>query len=172
MVERNFDLVITFNENQNGLVENELLGINEIESVLEDFNIYIKESEYFNVAMVELENNPLNAIDKLKNANTKSLTKAVPIESVVKSNTQEIEKEVIKSINLKANKGDSLLLSVTTHSRRYINSQQELINRILDKIDGEFNLAHHNAPEWVVEIEEVGPYTGVSVLKPHQIMKK
>ena len=59
----------------------ELLGIEEIEHALENINLnlYIKESECSNVVLVEFGKNYLKAAKKLMNTTSKKISRAVPI---------------------------------------------------------------------------------------------
>jgi tRNA acetyltransferase TAN1 len=137
---------------------------------MHNYNIYIKETEYFDVVTVELLDNREEALAQLKNSNLKAMKKAVPIDTVVNSNSFDIEKEACKLLRMHARKGESFKIDCDFRNKKYVFSQEELVNNVLKRVSQDFNLVL-NEPNWVVEIEEVGPYTGISVLKPHQIIK-
>ena len=57
-----------------------------------------------------------------------------------------------------------------------IYTKEELIenvaNYLIDKLDLDPQSLNTDNPDWIVQIEVVGDDTGISVLKPHQLLKK
>ena len=153
----------------------ELVGIEEIELALSSYEpvLYIKESQYPNVILVELTMDPKEAVAILKEAPTTVISKGVPIDVVVKTRMDSILERVLLIAEEKMSSEDSFVVRSDLRGREYIESKEELIetvsNELLNKIDATIDEIN---PDWIVQIEVVGDDTGISVLKPYEILKK
>ena len=153
----------------------ELIGIEEIELALSSYEpvLYIKESQYPNVILVELTMDPKEAVAILKEAPTTVISKGVPIDVVVKTRMDSILERVLLIAGEKMSSEDSFVVRSDLRGREYIESKEELIetvsNELLNKIDATIDEIN---PDWIVQIEVVGDDTGISVLKPYEILKK
>jgi Predicted RNA-binding protein, contains THUMP domain len=153
----------------------ELVGIEEIELALSSYEpvLYIKESQYPNVILVELTMDPKEAVAILKEAPTTVISKGVPIDFVVKTRMDSILERVLLIAGEKMSSEDSFVVRSDLRGREYIESKEELIetisNELLNKIDATIDEIN---PDWIVQIEVVGDDTGISVLKPYEILKK
>ena len=151
------------------------MGIEEIELALSGYEpvLYIKESQYPNVVLVELTMNPEEAVTILNEAPTTVISKVVPIDLVVKTRLGLILEEALTIARKKMNSEDSFVVRCDLRGREYIESEKEIIdavsNQLLNHIDISMDELY---PDWIVQIEVVGDDTGISVLKPHQILKK
>ncbi|MGZ7109345.1 MAG: THUMP domain-containing protein, partial [Methanobacterium sp.] len=140
--------------------------------------LYIKESHYPNVILVELTMDPEEAVAILKEAPTTVINKVVPIDTVVKTQMDSILEKSWDIARKKMSDGDTFVVRADLRGREYIQSKEELIetvaNELIDKLDQNLDPQSLNTdnPDWIVQIEVVGEDTGISVLKPHQLLKK
>lgn len=175
-----FNLIVTVQGLKDSYVGEELIGIEEIELALSSYEpvLYIKESQYPNVILVELTMDPEEAVAILKEAPTTVISKVIPIDAVVKTQKDSILEETLDIIRKKMKPGDSFVVRADLRGRRYIESEEELIelvsNEIIDSPDLNLDAQsiHTKNPDWIIQIEVVGDDTGIGVLKPHQILKK
>lgn len=175
-----FNLIVTVQGLKDSYVGEELIGIEEIELALSSYEpvLYIKESQYPNVILVELTMDPEEAVAILKEAPTTVISKVIPIDAVVKTQKDSILEETLDIIRKKMKPGDSFVVRADLRGRRYIESEEELIelvsNEIIDSPDLNLDAQsiHKENPDWIIQIEVVGDDTGIGVLKPHQILKK
>jgi len=168
MGDEKFDLLIHFDSNRNKWNGQELLGILELEQLFQDMEgrFLIKESEFVNTVMVEVEKNPLEAYRLLLKSPTKVVSRAMYIESTVKTCGNQITERAIKCIGSKASPGDTFMVRCYLKKRRYINSCQKLIFRIENNIIDRFKLQlDHEKPRWIVHLEFLGDKTGISVME-------
>jgi tRNA acetyltransferase TAN1 len=162
-----FDLIVMFYDDYNNVEDDdlEIIGIEEMEDVLEDINIkfYVKESVCPNVVLVELGMNALDTALKLKNTPTKKIARALPINKVVKTNFNVIL-NTIKEISLeKICKGESFAVRCDVMSYNKFKAQ-DLIDAVSYlMINFGFNIDENN-PEWNIYIEVIGENTGISIL--------
>jgi tRNA acetyltransferase TAN1 len=116
---------------------------------------------------------PSEALEILRSTPTTAISKAVPIESVVRTRLESILEKVVNLAALKVKSGDSFAVRCDVRGRRYIKSKENLINKISDKLVEKLDLSPNGRdPDWIVQVEVVDENTGVSVLKPHEILKK
>ena len=175
-----FNLLVTIQGHKDSYAGDELIGIEEIELALSSYEpvLYIKESQYPNVVLVELTMDPEEAVAILKEAPTTMVSKVIPIDMVVKTNIDAILEKTWAIAREKMNAGDVFVVRGDLRGRRYIESKEELIekvtNELIDKLDESLDPQSLDTknPDWVVQIEVVGDDTGISILKPHQILKK
>lgn len=175
-----FNLLVTLQGHKDSYTGEELIGIEEIELALSSYEpiLYIKESQYPNVVLVELTMDPEEAVVILSETPTTVISKVVPVDAVVKTKIDAILEKTWAISRKKMSPGDSFVVRADLRGRRHIKSKEELIelvtNELIDKLDESLDpqsLDTEN-PDWVVQIEVVGENTGISVLKPHQILKK
>jgi tRNA acetyltransferase TAN1 len=173
MKDEMFDLLIHFDSKKNTWNGDELLGILELQEILQKTGkkFLIKESEFPNTVMVEIENNPLETYHFLHDAPTKVISRAMYIESTVKTCGNHITERAVNCIGSKASPGDTFTIRCYLKKRRYINSCRKIINRIQNEIINEFKLhLDQEKPRWIVHLEFLGDKTGITVLeaeKPH-----
>lgn len=163
-----FDLLIHFDSNRNKWNGQELMGILELQHVLQRTGkrFFIKESEFPHTVMVEVENNPLETYHFLCEAPTKVISRAIFIESTVETCGNQITQQAVKCIGSKASPGDTFTVRCYLKKRRYINSCQKLIIRIENEIRDGFNLQlDREKPRWIVHLEFLGEKTGITVLE-------
>jgi tRNA acetyltransferase TAN1 len=153
----------------------ELVGIEEIELALSSYEpvLYIKESQYPNVILVELTMDPEEAVAILNEAPTTVISKVVPIDVVVKTRRDTILERVLLTAREKMSSENSFVVRCDLRGREYIESKEELIETVTDELlNNVDSIVDETNPDWVVQIEVVGEDTGISILKPHQILKK
>jgi tRNA acetyltransferase TAN1 len=175
-----FNLLVTVQGHKDAYTGEELIGIEEIELALSSYEpvLYIKESQYPNVILVELTMDPEEAVAILKDAPTTVISKVIPIDFVVKTQIDSILEKTLALARKKMNPGDLFVVRGDLRGRGYIKSKEELIetvsNELIDKLDESLDPQSLDTknPDWIVQIEVVGDDTGISVLKPHQILKK
>lgn len=116
---------------------------------------------------------PEEAVAILNEAPTTVVSKVVPIDVVVKTRMNLILERVLLVAREKMNLEDSFVVRCDLRGREYVESEEEIIeavtNELLNNID---TVVDEINPDWVVQIEVVGDDTGISVLNPHQILKK
>jgi tRNA acetyltransferase TAN1 len=93
-----------------------------------------------------------------------SLMRMIPIEEVVESNLEMIA-EAVKGIASKIPADQSF--RITIEKRHTSLSSSEIIEAAARNVDRRVDLKN---PNWIILIEVVGAYTGVSVLRPEQIL--
>lgn len=175
-----FNLLVTIQGHKDSNTGEELIGIEEIELALSSYEpvLYIKESQYPNVVLVELTMDPEEAVAILKEAPTTVISKVVPIDTVVKTQMDTILEKTWAIAREKMNSGDTFVVRADLRGRRHIKSKEELIeavsNELIDKLEGNLDpqTLDTKDPDWIVQLEVVGDDTGISVLKPYQLLKK
>ena len=170
-----FNLLVTLRGHKDAHAGEELVGIEEIELALSSYEpvLYIKESQYPNVILVELTMDPEEAVAILNEAPTTVISKVVPIDVVVKTRRDSILERVLLTAREKMSSENSFVVRCDLRGREYIESKEELIETVTDELlNNVDSIVDETNPDWVVQIEVVGEDTGISILKPHQILKK
>jgi len=175
-----FNLLVTIQGHKDSYTGEELIGIEEIELALSSYEpvLYIKESQYPNVVLVELTMDPEEAVAILKEAPTTVISKVIPIDEVVKTNMDAILEKTWNISKKKMSPGETFTVKADLRGREHIKSKEELINAVsvelMDKLDQGLDPQTLNTsnPDWIVLIEVVGEDTGISILKPHEFLKK
>jgi tRNA acetyltransferase TAN1 len=170
-----FNLLITLQGHKDENVGEELLGTEEIELILQNYEtmVNIKESNFPNVILIDLIMDPLEAVKIIANSPTTVISKVVPIETVVRTKLDSILEKVVNLAGDKVSSGDSFNLICDLRGRKYIKSKDELLDRISGKLIEKFNLSLDGKDsDWVVQLEVVGENTGISILSPDKILKK
>jgi tRNA(Ser,Leu) C12 N-acetylase TAN1 len=174
MTTEKFDMVVKFNNTLKNEIQpeddDELVGIEEIKSALRasDPELYIKESEFFDVVMVELGTDSVEAATKLRNSNPKTISRIIPINVVVKSDSDEIVKCLTELAYEKMNPGDDFEMEIFTSDGEDEESKI-LNNRVvmeLKKLD--LNNVEKNS-KWKFYVEIIGENAGLSLLKTTEV---
>ena len=133
----------------------------------------IKESNFPNVILIDLAMEPLDAVKLLENAQTTVISKIVMIENVVRTRLDIILEKIMDLANNRIVSGDSFKVICDLRGRKYINSREDLIQKISDELVERFEAQPNGSDaDWVVQIEVVGENTGISILNPEMILKK
>lgn len=170
-----FNLLITLQGQKSAIAGEEVIGIEEIELALSSYEpfLYIKESEYPNVVLVELSMDPEEAVVILKEAPTTVVSKVIPIDIVINTRRDLILEKILKIAMEKMDPGDSFVVRCDLRGRKYIKSEEELTKAISDELIQKLNAYPDKTnPTWVVQVEIVGEETGISILEPWKILKK
>jgi len=170
-----FNLLVTFKGRKTKDTGEELLGIEEIELALQDEkNLFtIKETGFYNVVLLQSDSDPLKITKILAESPTTVISKIVPMEVVVRTRGDLITEKVIKLSKEKIKSRETFIVRGDLRGRGYIESKEELLSSITQKITEDLQIEmDENEPDWVVQIEVVGENTGISVLKPEDIVKK
>jgi len=91
------------------------------------------------------------------------LLRLIPIDTVVDSDIENIV-DAVSSLALRIEKNNTF--RITVEKRRTNLSSSDIIHSVAKIIDRPVNLENS---DWIVLIEIVGRFTGVSVIKPHHI---
>jgi len=170
-----FNLVITFKGHKTPEAGEELMGIEEIELALqEDKNLFdVKETEFQNVVLLESGSDATQISQKLRDAPSTVISKIVPIEIVVRTRPELITEKVISLARDKIKSGETFVVRGDLRGREHIKSKEHLLTSITQEITENLGVEiDTNDPDWVVQIEVIGENTGLSVLKPENIIKK
>jgi tRNA(Ser,Leu) C12 N-acetylase TAN1 len=161
-----FDMIVMFNEGDNDELDDELLGIKEIKHILDNINInfYIKESECADVVLVEFGTNYFEAAIKLMTTPTKRISRAIPINIVVKTNFELILNKV-KDLSLeKTNSGDTFFVICDVMNETKLRAS-DIKNAVKEELINSGLKFDDNNPEWNIYIEIIGGNTGISILR-------
>jgi len=169
MTTEKFDMVVKFSksldeENYSDTTE-EPVGIEEIENGLMDTDpeLYIKETEFLDVVLVELSTDSEVSADKLKNSNPKTISRVVPINKVVNTDPYEIVSNLKEMARDKMDPGDSFTMeNPLIHEEDKNEYIMDKAGNILQNLD--MNRDNKN-PKWKVYVEIIGENTGLSILK-------
>ena len=93
-----------------------------------------------------------------------NLMRLIPIEEVVESNLEEIS-QVVEKLSSKI--PEDATFRITIEKRHTSLSSSEIIEMAAKKVNRKVNLKN---PDWIILIEVVGAFTGISVIKPDQIL--
>jgi tRNA acetyltransferase TAN1 len=176
-----FDLLIGFkeveklNNDELNIVEPEILGIEEIELTMNNTKsfFYMKESEFFDIVTLDLDINPVIAIEEFKKTPTKAIKKVIPIDLVVPTINEIILEDVSKLASKKIGSNESFNVKCELRKRRYIKSSQELICQVSDELQEKLNLNYKEKnADWIILIEELGKITGISICKAENLLIK
>ena len=143
-----------------------MLGITEIEQTLENVNLklYIKESECPNVVFVECETNCVEAAKKIKNTPSKRISRIVPINSVLKTNFEDIISK-IKNYRLNIIKSGDTFNIICEVMKNSELTEQQIYNVVKTELS-DLNLKFDDKnPKWDIYIGVIGENTGISILK-------
>jgi tRNA acetyltransferase TAN1 len=147
----------------------EIQGIKEILGVLthKDPELYIKESESFNVVLVELGTDSLEAAKLLRNSKPRIVSKVIPINKVVKSDIIEIASTLKELAINKMEPGDDFTVETSVVSHKKIESD-EIVEKVgVELKEINMNLDEKN-PKWKIYVEVIGENTGLNILKSEE----
>lgn len=162
-----FDMIVKLEESENQKQEEEILAMKQIEMELENQGpyFYIKESEFYNVYMVELKSDKIKTAMELANKVLNTVFEIVPIECVVVTSPDQIIEKVINISKNKIKTGETFKVKCNIRGENYIKSSEEFFQHLNHEM-GKINiLPNENNPDWVVHIEVIGENTGISILK-------
>ncbi len=173
-----FDLVVKFNssneDNEGSTFDtheqvDEIEGIDEIEGALtlRDPELYIKESESFNVVLVELGTDSLEAAKLLRNSNPRIVSTVIPIKRVVKTDLREIGRNLKELAIKEMEPGDDFTVETSVISHKTMES-----TAIMEKVEDELKEINMNFdeadPKWKIYVEVIGENTGLNILKSEE----
>jgi tRNA acetyltransferase TAN1 len=114
---------------------------------------------------------PLRVIDSLRRLVKKEpwqvryILRLIPIELMVHTNLEDLA-DAVKSLTPKMHPQDTF--RITVERRHTILKPADIIARLASKIDNKVQLKN---PDWIVLVEIIGAFTGVSILRPDQIFR-
>ncbi len=170
-----FNILITLQGQKAAESGEEVVGIEEIEMALQKQEpvLNIKESNFPNVILIDLSINPQDAVQILRDTPTTVISKVVPIEIVTRTRLSSILEKVLHLAGDKFDHGETFVVRCDLRGRKYFESKEELISNITEELSEKLNLSvDEKDPNWVVQVEVVGEDTGISILKPEEILKK
>lgn len=144
-----FDMIVKFDEENAPTEFDEHLAIEELETELKNHNpsFYIKETEFYNVFLVELMEKNLNTATKLAKTPSNSGFQVVPVEDVVHTQPETILKNLINICNNKIKQGETFSINCNVKGRRYIKSEKDFkdyLHTAAEKINGQVD---ENSPD-------------------------
>ena len=166
MVKR-FNLIVTTARGQ------ENLAVIELEDLLKSFGDESPEVSITSVAgllTAKTSLDPFQIIERVRRIMEEepwrigSLMRIIPVEEVVNSNIDEIAKAVEK---LASKIPEDQSFRITIEKRHTSLSSSEIIETAAKNVNRRVDLKN---PDWIILIEIIGAYTGISVLKPSQIL--
>lgn len=162
-----FDMIVKFEENNIPPEFNEEIAMKKLEDVLKNHDpcYYIKETEFYNIFMVEFKENRLKTAQKLADRPINNDFEMVIIESVVSTSPEKILETILNISKNKIKDGETFTIECNIKGKRYIKTKEAFINSVykeLEKINGK---PDEISPDWVINIEAVGENTGISVHK-------
>lgn len=166
-----FDLIVTFKEWIRGSYP-EIDEINELELALKNMtSYYIKETEFYDVVTLDLTiEDPYEVIQQLTKSSTEFIKKAVPIDAIVPSASDQIIDTALEVASNKISKGKSFTVKCEIRSK-YHASLSEVIEKIQDAFGRKLDLEYVNQnPDWVILIEELGNTTAIAIQRPDKIL--
>lgn len=168
----NIELLVTFKEGKNGF-NSEIKGMEEIELALKHMkSYYIKETEFYNSVIVDLIDDPVEAVQLLRKTPTEAIKKAVPIDTVISSVKDNIIKAAIEISANKIAKKESFSVKCEFRSK-FPNYVEDVINKVPSEVCRNLNLKYNdNNPDWMILIEEMGTITGIAIRRPDEILIK
>lgn len=168
MLNEKFEMLVYFDEKKNKWNGEDLLGIMELEKLLQETgsSFYIKESPFKDLVLVELEKNPIKTFQTMAKTPTKVINRVTFVETTVETSSTSITETTLKFIESKAISGDTFSVRCHIQEGNYINSCRELINRIENEIMNKYQLQiDHEKPHWLVKLELLGDLTGITVME-------
>jgi len=163
----NFNLIATTNRRE------ESWGCTELWMLLrdiEDPKPIVDRSSIYGLIAARTNLNPMEAIGKLREElgrrpeAFRHLIRVMPVETVVPSEIERI-KEAVQSLSERVGEGESF--RITVEKRRTPLRSKEIIEAVAEGINRGVDLEN---PDWVILIEVIGKYTGISVIRPSEIL--
>ena len=163
----NFNLIATTNRRE------ESWGCTELWMLLrdiEDPKPIVDRSGVYGLIAARTTLNPVEAVGKLREElgrrpeAFRHLIRLMPVETVVPSEIERI-KEAVLSLSEQIGGGESF--RITVEKRRTTLRSREIIEAVAEGINRKVNLEN---PDWVILIEVISKYTGISVIKPSETL--
>ena len=161
------NLIVTCARHLEGDTEDELIDILD---KLGDSDVKISVSSMSGIITVETKLDPIEVVRKIKEMvldepwSIRYCLRIIPIQKVVKTNIEEIEK-TISSISDQIEKKESYRILI--EKRNSDISSKEIITKIANGIKNKVSL---DFPDKVILIEILGIVTGISILKKSDIL--
>ena len=161
------NLIITCARHLEGDTEDELVDILE---ELGDSNVKITVSNMSGIITVETKLDPIEVVRKMKEMlldepwSIRYCLRVIPVQKVVKTNIDEIEKIICEMSNQIEEKETYRIL---IEKRNSDISSKEIITKIANGIKNKVSL---DSPDKVILIEILGIITGISILKKSDIL--
>ncbi len=161
------NLIVTCARHLEGDTEDELIDILD---KLGDSDVKISVSSMSGIIMVETKLDPIEVVRKIKEMvldepwSIRYCLRIIPIQKVVKTNIEEIEKEICSMSN-QIEKKESYRILI--EKRNSDISSKEIITKIANGIKNKVSL---DFPDKIILIEILGIVTGISILKKSDIL--
>ena len=161
------NLIVTCARHLEGDTEDELIDILD---KLGDSNVKISVSSMSGIIMVETKLDPIEVVRKIKEMvldepwSIRYCLRIIPIQKAVKTNIEEIEKEIS---NMSDQIGKKESYRILIEKRNSDISSKEIITKIANGIKNKVSL---DFPDKVILIEILGIVTGISILKKSDIL--
>jgi tRNA acetyltransferase TAN1 len=161
------NLIITCARHLEGDTEDELIDILE---ELGDSDVKIAVSNMSGIITVETKLDPIEVVRKMKEMlldepwSIRYCLRVIPIQKVVETNIDEIEK-MISSIKNQIEEKESYRILIEKRNSEI--SSKEIITKIANRIKNKVSLDH---PDKIILIEILGIVTGISILKNSDIL--
>jgi len=164
---RKFNLIVTTPRGQENLAAIEL---EDLLRSLGDESPQVSLTSVAGLITARTNLDPFEVINKVKEIIKEepwrigNLMRLIPIEEVVESNLEEIS-QVVEKLSSKI--PEDATFRITIEKRHTSLSSSEIIEMAAKKVNRKVNLKN---PDWIILIEVVGAFTGISVIKPDQIL--
>jgi len=161
------NLIVTCARHLEGDTEDELIDILD---KLGDSDVKISVSSMSGIITIETKLDPIEVVRKIKEIvldepwSIRYCLRIIPIQKVVKTNIEEIEKEISSMLD-QIRKKESYRILI--EKRNSDISSKEIITKIANGIKNKVSL---DFPDKVILIEILGIVTGISILKKSDIL--
>lgn len=164
-----FDLVVSFDGNIKQQNLGDICRIEEIELALKKQGefFYIKETEFHNILLIELNSDPFVFAQKLRN--TLNIPyQIMPINSVVPTNLDYIKNQVINMCRDNVIPGQTCAVRCDLKGRRHIESKEVILTSLYKILMNKLKIViNESKPDWMIQIQVVGENTGINILKQY-----
>ena len=140
----------------------ELLGDHQPDVEITDINGIVV--AYTNLGLFQVIDS-LRRLVKNEPWQVRYILRLIPIELMVHANLEDIG-NAVKSLTPKMYPQDTF--RITVEKRHTILSPADIIATLASKIDNKVQLKN---PDWIVLVEIIGAFAGVSILRPDQIFR-
>lgn len=142
----------------------------ELEWALEDAKV--RRAKWRGVLIVKTQLEKEEALRRIREFETTAIFKIIPLDTLVKSKKDVIIEEAFKMAREHIKEEDSFAVRCKRRGNWIKSGKEieiELGAKIKDTINAKVDLTN---PDWYVWIEVLGKQTGISVIKPEEIVKK
>ncbi len=140
----------------------ELLGDHQQDVEITDINGIVV--AYTNLGLFQVIDS-LRRLVKNEPWQVRYILRLIPIELMVRTKLEDIA-NAVKSLTPKMHPQDTF--RITVEKRHTILSHADIIATLASKIDNKVQLKN---PDWIVLVEIIGAFAGVSILRPDQIFR-